>query len=49
MFTFPILRYNQVDQQINQKMALWIIGDMSTVDFVKFMDRTMKDGMAGRL
>lgn len=41
--------YNQVDQQINQKMALWIIGDMSTVDFVKFMDRTMKDGMAGRL
>ena len=41
--------YNQVDQQINQKMAVWINGQMSTVDFVKFMDTTMKEGMAGRL
>lgn len=41
--------YNQVDQQINQKMATWINGQMSTADFVKFMDTTMKEGMAGNL
>lgn len=41
--------YNQVDQQINQKMALWINGQMTTTDFVIFMDQTMKEGMEGRL
>ncbi len=41
--------YNIVDQQINQKMATWLNGDMSTVDFVAFMDDTMKKGMAGLL
>lgn len=41
--------YNQVDQQINQKMSVWINGNLSTIDYVKFMDQTMKDGMAGRL
>ena len=41
--------YNQVDQRINQKMAVWIEGKMSTVDFVKYMDSTMKEGMAGKL
>ena len=41
--------YNIVDQQINQKMATWINGDMSTKAFVDFMDETMKKGMAGKL
>lgn len=41
--------YNQVDQQINQKMSVWILGQMTTVDFVKFMDTTMKKGMRGEL
>ena len=41
--------YNKVDQQINQKMSVWINGQMSTEDFVKFMDSTMKNGMAGKL
>lgn len=41
--------YNIVDQQINQKMALWINGEMKTKDFVDFMDETMKLGMAGKL
>ena len=41
--------YNQVDQQINQKMSVWILGQMSTRDFVKFMDQTMKKGMRGEL
>lgn len=41
--------YNQVDQHINQKMSIWINSQMSTVEFVKFMDETMKKGMEGRL
>lgn len=41
--------YNVVDQRINQKMALWISGDMSARDFVDFMHDTMVDGMEGRL
>lgn len=41
--------YNQVDQHINQKMSIWINGQMSTVEFVKFMDETMKKGMEGKL
>ena len=41
--------YNIVDQQINQKMATWINGDMTTKAFVDFMDETMKKGMAGKL
>lgn len=41
--------YNIVDQRINQKMATWINGDMNSVEFVNFMDETMKDGMAGLL
>ena len=41
--------YNQVDQQINQKMAVWINGQLSTDDYVKFMDETMKKGMEGKL
>lgn len=41
--------YNIVDQQINQKMAVWINGKLSSHDFVDFMDSTMKLGMEGRL
>ena len=41
--------YNQVDQQINQKMAVWINGQLSTDDYVKFMAETMKKGMEGKL
>ena len=41
--------YNQVDQQINQKMSVWINGQMATDDFVKFMADTMKKGMEGKL
>ena len=41
--------YNIVDQRINQKMATWINGDMTSDEFVDFMDKTMKDGMAGLL
>lgn len=41
--------YNVVDQRINQKMSVWINGEMTSVEFVDFMDQTMKDGMAGRL
>ena len=37
--------YNIVDQRINQKMATWINGDMTS----DVMDKTMKDGMAGLL
>ncbi len=41
--------YNIVDQQINQKMSLWINGNMTAKEFVDFMDETMKKGMQGRL
>ncbi len=41
--------YNIVDQQINQKMATWINGDMTTKEFVEFMDEVMKKGMEGLL
>ncbi len=41
--------YNRVDQQINQKMATWINGQMTTEDFVKFIHETMKKGMDGLL
>ena len=41
--------YNQVDQHINQKMSVWINGQLSTNDFFKFMDETMKKGMEGKL
>ena len=41
--------YNIVDQQINQKMALWINGTMSAKEFVDFMATTMRSGMEGKL
>lgn len=41
--------YNVVDQQINQKMATWINGDLSTKDYVDFMYSTMIKGMNGEL
>lgn len=41
--------YNIVDQQINQKMATWINGDLSSKDFVDFMYETMIKGMNGQL
>lgn len=41
--------YNVVDQRINQKMALWINGEMSAKEFVDFMHETMVDGMEGKL
>lgn len=41
--------YNVVDQQINQKMAVWINGDMTAKDFVDFMADTMQKGMDGKL
>lgn len=41
--------YNIVDQRINQKMSTWINGDITSVQFVDFMDETMKLGMEGKL
>ncbi len=41
--------YNIVDQQINQKMSVWINGNMTAKDYVDFMADTMKKGMAGKL
>lgn len=41
--------YNVVDQQINQKMATWINGDLSTQKYVDFMYDTMIKGMNGEL
>ena len=34
--------YNSVDQEINQKMSVWLNGDMTYVEFVEFMDDRMK-------
>lgn len=41
--------YNIVDQQVNQKMAKWISGDISSKDFVDFIYSTMIKGMKGEL
>lgn len=41
--------YNVVDQQINQKMAVWINGEMTAKEFVDFMAETMQKGMDGKL
>lgn len=41
--------YNLVDQQINNKLTVWMNGNMTTAEFVKFMDDTMKKGMRGEL
>lgn len=41
--------YNQVDQRINQKMSTWINGEITHIEFVDFMDESMKKGMAGQL
>ncbi len=41
--------YNIVDQQINNKLTIWMNGGMTTRDFVDFMDETMKKGMEGKL
>lgn len=37
--------YNTVDQQINQKMSVWLNDGMTYEAFVKFMDETMKSEM----
>ena len=41
--------YNQVDQRINQKMAVWINGDMTSRQFVDYMAESMRLGMEGKL
>jgi len=41
--------YNQVDMQINQKLAVWIAGDMATQDFVTNAYDIMVRGMQGLL
>lgn len=41
--------YNIVDQRINQKMSVWINGEMTSAEFVDYMDESMKLGMAGKL
>ena len=41
--------YNIVDQRINQKMAVWISGDMTSAEFVDYMDESMRLGMEGKL
>ena len=41
--------YNIVDQRINQKMSTWINGEINHIEFVDYMDETMKKGMAGQL
>lgn len=41
--------YNIVDQRINQKMSVWINGDMTSTEFVDYMDECMRLGMEGKL
>ena len=41
--------YNIVDQRINQKMSVWINGDMTSKEFVDYMSESMQLGMEGRL
>lgn len=41
--------YNIVDQRINQKMSVWINGEMTSVQFVDYMDESMRLGMEGKL
>ena len=41
--------YNTVDQRINQKMAVWIGGEMTSAEFVDYMDECMRLGMEGKL
>lgn len=41
--------YNIVDQRINQKMATWINGSMTSREFVDYMDECMRLGMEGKL
>ena len=41
--------YNIVDQRINQKMSVWINGDMTSKEFVDYMAESMQLGMEGRL
>ncbi len=43
------LYYNVADQQINQKLPLWVQGEMTTAEYVKFISDTIKKGMAGEL
>lgn len=41
--------YNIVDQRINQKMSVWINGEMTSREFVDYMDESMRLGMEGKL
>ena len=41
--------YNIVDQRINQKMSVWINGDMTSEEFVDYMAESMRLGMEGKL
>ena len=41
--------YNLVDQRINQKMSVWINGEMTYREFVDYMDECMRLGMEGKL
>lgn len=41
--------YNIVDQRINQKMSVWINGEMTSKEFVDYMDESMRLGMEGKL
>ena len=41
--------YNLVDQRINQKMAVWIGDEMTSTEFVDYMDESMRLGMEGKL
>jgi ABC-type glycerol-3-phosphate transport system substrate-binding protein len=37
--------YNSVDQIINQKMSVWLSGQMTAHNFVDFMDQTMQEAI----
>ena len=37
--------YNDVDQQINQKMTVWLNGEMTSDEFVEYMDKTLTDAI----
>lgn len=41
--------YNRVDTRINQKMATWLNGDMTSREFVDFMQDSMLKGIAGTI
>ena len=47
-YTLPVpytTFYETVDQAINQKMSSWLIGNMTTENFVLYMDQQMKDAI----